>query len=54
MLLSLILILILSLLFLSFVPRVVSLNRAAKSYRAEVMSRIEKENEKIKADYDLY
>jgi hypothetical protein len=53
MLLSLVAILVFSLLFVSLVPRVSALNRAAKQYKAEVISRLQKENQEIITAYDL-
>jgi hypothetical protein len=54
MLLSLTLIVILSLLFLSFAPRALGAGQLAVRYKARVLSDIEARNHAIRERYDLY
>jgi hypothetical protein len=53
-LLSLIFILTFSLIFLSFLPRVISLNRYTSEYKLQVIQNIEADNREIIIRYDLY
>jgi hypothetical protein len=50
---ALALIIIFSTVFISFVPRIVSLKRYAGEYKARVMQNIEDENRRITDKYDL-
>ena len=53
-LLSLILILALSLIFLSFIPRVIAVNRYAREYKVIVIQKIEAANREIMIRYDIH
>ena len=53
-LLSLILILLLSLVFLSLLPRVFAINKYALEYKENVILEIQSDNKEIKHKYDLY
>jgi len=53
-LLSLILIMALSLIFLSFVPRITALDRHAKEYKLQVTREIENANREIMNRYDIH
>jgi len=52
-LMALILIIILSTLFLSFVPRIFALDNFAREYRTQVINDIESKNMEIRMRYDL-
>jgi hypothetical protein len=52
-LLSLLLVLSFSLIFLSFVPRVIALNRYAREYKTKIIQNIETSNGEIIKLYDL-
>ncbi|MCL2209674.1 MAG: hypothetical protein FWC19_05780 [Treponema sp.] len=54
LLLSLVLIMALSLIFLSLVPRIGTLNRYAKEYKLQIIHEIENANMEIINRYDLY
>jgi hypothetical protein len=47
-------ILIFSMVFLSFVPRIISLKNLAQNYKAEVLETIQKTNTELIRNYDLY
>lgn len=51
--LSVAFILILSFVFVSFVPRVINVKRAATRYKAAVLLEIQKTNADIRSRYDL-
>ena len=53
-LLSLVLILTLSLLFLSLMPRVIAVNRYAREYKAKVIQEIQNANREVLIQYDLH
>jgi len=50
---ALVLIIILSTVFISFVPRIVSLKRYAREYKVQVIQTIEDENRRIINKYDI-
>ena len=53
MLMALILIILLSTLFISFVPRLIALNNYSREYKTRVIHAIEQENREIRERYDL-
>jgi competence protein ComGC len=53
-LLSLVLIMVLSLLFLTLVPRITAIRRFSYTYKESVFDRIKKSNREIVERYDLY
>ena len=54
LLLSVVLIMALSIIFLSFVPRVTAVNRYANEYKDKVLLDIETANREVINRYDLY
>lgn len=54
MMTAVILIMVLSFIFMSLVPRILSLKRYAQEYKAKVIWDIEKSNREILYTYDLY
>jgi competence protein ComGC len=53
-LLSLVLIMVLSLLFLTLVPRITAIRRFSYTYKESVLNEIKKSNREIMERYDLY
>jgi competence protein ComGC len=53
-LLSLVLIMVLSLLFLTLVPRITAIRRFSYTYKESVLNKIKKSNREIMERYDLY
>ena len=54
MITALILVMALSFIFMTLIPRILSLKRFAYEYKARVISDIEKSNREILYTYDLY
>ena len=51
---ALVLIIILSTVFITFVPRITAINSFSRQYKERVIHAIEKENREIRERYDLY